>query len=44
MFASWPGRLAAFGADLGNSVSIPVEGGAATVTQLPASLFELKFP
>ena len=32
------------GANLGNSVSIPVEGGAATVTQLPGSLFELKFP
>jgi sialate O-acetylesterase len=32
------------GANLSNSVSIPVEGGAATVTQLPGSLFELKFP
>ena len=32
------------GANLSNSVSIQVEGGAATVTQLPGSLFELKFP
>jgi sialate O-acetylesterase len=32
------------GANLSNSVSIPVEGGTATVTQLPGSLFELKFP
>lgn len=32
------------GANLGNSVSVPVEGGAATVTQLPGSMFELKFP
>ena len=32
------------GANLGNSVNIPVEGGAATVTRLPGSLFELKFP
>ena len=32
------------GANLCNTVSIPVEGGAATVTQLPGSLFELKFP
>lgn len=32
------------GANLSNTVSIPVEGGTATVTQLPGSLFELKFP
>ena len=32
------------GANLSNNVSIPVEGGTATVTQLPGSLFELKFP
>jgi len=32
------------GANLGNNVNIPVEGGAATVTRLPGSLFELKFP
>ena len=32
------------GANLGNSVNVPVEGGAATITQLPGSLFELKFP
>ena len=32
------------GANLSNNVNIPVEGGTATVTQLPGSLFELKFP
>ena len=32
------------GANLSNSVNIPVEGGAATLTYLPGSLFELKFP
>jgi hypothetical protein len=32
------------GANLGNNVSIPVEGGTATVTHLPGSLFELQFP
>ncbi|MBV9927858.1 MAG: hypothetical protein JOZ96_22755 [Acidobacteria bacterium] len=32
------------GANLSNNVSIPTEGGASTVTRLPGSLFELKFP
>lgn len=32
------------GANLSNNVNIPVEGGAATFTYLPGSLFELKFP
>ena len=32
------------GANLSNNVNIPVEGGTATVTRLPGSLFELKFP
>ena len=32
------------GANLSNNVSIPIEGGAATITKLPGSLFELKFP
>ncbi|HJQ31948.1 MAG TPA: sialate O-acetylesterase [Pyrinomonadaceae bacterium] len=32
------------GANLSNNVNIPVEGGTATVTQLPGSLFELTFP
>jgi sialate O-acetylesterase len=30
--------------NLWNTVSIPIEGGAATVTQLPASLFDVTFP
>lgn len=32
------------GANLSNNISVPVEGGAATVNRLPGSLFELKFP
>ena len=32
------------GANLSNNVNIPVEGGASTITRLPGSLFELKFP
>ena len=32
------------GANLSNNMSIPIEGGAATITRLSGSLFELKFP
>jgi sialate O-acetylesterase len=32
------------GANLSNNVNVTTEGGASTVTRLPGSLFELKFP
>jgi hypothetical protein len=39
----WSGSYGTVGS-LSSSMSIPVEGGASTVTQLPASQFDLTVP